>query len=91
MHKTWFIFIILAKLLLDIYTSGNKIIAFKKFIDVSGKYSALKKFALLNKKLKSVVIKTKDRKKYYLCAKIDDDSLPYQNENFARFIDKYSK
>ncbi len=51
----------------------------------------VKKFALLNKKLKSVVIKTKDRKKYYLYAKIDDDSLPYQNENFARFIDKYSK
>ena len=51
----------------------------------------VKKFALLNKKLKSVVIKTIDRKKYYLYAKINDDTLPYQNENFSKFIEKYSK
>lgn len=50
----------------------------------------VKKFALLNKKCKSVIIKTKDRKKYYLYAKLDDDTLPYQKENFSKFIEKYS-
>ena len=49
----------------------------------------VKKFALLDKKRKSIIIKTVDGKKYYLYQKVDDNTLPYHNENFAKIIAKY--
>lgn len=51
----------------------------------------VKNYALLNKKTKSVTIKTKDKKTHHLYAKLLDDTLPYHNENFGRFVEKYSK
>ena len=51
----------------------------------------VKKYALLNKKVKSVIIKTKNKKTYYLQAKVNDDKIPYHNDSFAKIIEKYSK
>lgn len=52
----------------------------------------VKRFSLLDRnKLKSIIIKTKDKKTHYLCSKIKDDTLPYHNSNFAKFLEKYSK
>lgn len=51
----------------------------------------VKKFALFDSKRKSIVIKTKDKKTHYLYTKIEDDTLPYHNSNFAKFLEKYSK
>lgn len=50
----------------------------------------VKKYALFDSKRKSIVIKTKDKKTHYLYAKVEDNLLPYHNENFAKFIEKYS-
>lgn len=52
---------------------------------------SVKKFALFDNKRKSIVIKTKDKKTHYLYAKIEDNTLPYHNNNFAKFLEKYSK
>lgn len=49
----------------------------------------VKKFALLDKKRKEVIIKTVDGKKYYLYQKVDDNMIPYHNENFAKIVAKY--
>ena len=49
----------------------------------------VKKFALLDKKRKEVIIKTTDGKKYYLYQKVEDDLIPYHNENFAKIVAKY--
>lgn len=51
----------------------------------------VKKFALFDSKRKSIIIKTKDKKTHYLYSKIEDDTLPYHNNNFAKFLEKYSK
>ena len=51
----------------------------------------VKKFALLDKKRKEVIIKTNDKKTHYLYQKIEDDLLPYHNEEFKKFLDKYDK
>lgn len=51
---------------------------------------SVKKFALFDNKRKSIVIKTKDKKTHYLYAKIEDNTLPYHNNNFANFLEKYS-
>lgn len=51
----------------------------------------VKKFAPLNKKVKSVIIKTNDKKEYYLYGRLNDDKIPYHNEMFAKIIEKYSK
>ena len=51
----------------------------------------IKKFALLNNKKKSIFIKTSDKKKYVLCADINEPKLPYHNDNFCKFIEEYSK
>lgn len=51
----------------------------------------VKNYALFNKKTKSVIIKTKDKKVHYLYAKLEDNTLPYHNENFGKFVLKYSK
>lgn len=50
----------------------------------------VKKFALLNNKKKSITIKTSDKKKYILYADVNESRLPYHNDNFAKFIEKYS-
>lgn len=51
----------------------------------------VKKFALLDKKRKQVIIKTTDGKKYYLYQKVDDNTIPYHNESFAKIVAKYEK
>lgn len=51
----------------------------------------VKKYALLDKKRKSVVIKTKDKKEHFLWGYIEDDKFPYHNENMAKLIEKYGK
>lgn len=50
----------------------------------------VKKFALLNNKKKSITIKTNDKKKYVLYADVNEARLPYHNDNFAKFVEKYS-
>ena len=50
----------------------------------------IKKFALFNSKKKSIFITTSDKKKYVLCADVNEARLPYHNDNFAKFIEKYS-
>ena len=52
---------------------------------------SVKKFALLNNKKKSIIITTNDNKKFILCADVNESRLPYHNDNFAKFIEKYSK
>ena len=51
----------------------------------------VKNFAILNKKVKSVIIKTNNKKEYYLYGRLNDDKLPYHNEMFAKLVEKYSK
>lgn len=51
----------------------------------------VKNFAILNKKVKSVIIKTNNKKQYYLFGRLNDDKLPYHNEMFAKLVEKYSK
>lgn len=51
----------------------------------------VKKFALFNSKTKRLVIKTNDGKVHNLFANINEKLLPYQEENFSKFIEKYSK
>ena len=51
----------------------------------------IKKFALLNSKTKRIVINTLDGKSHKLYANVDEKDFPYQKENFAKFIEKYSK
>ena len=50
----------------------------------------VKKFALLNNKKKSIFITTNDKKKYVLCADVNEARLPYHNDNFSKFTQKYS-
>lgn len=50
----------------------------------------VKNFALLNSKVKRISIDTKD-KSYKLFAKLNEKDIPYQNSNFTKFIEKYSK
>ncbi|MBP3801914.1 MAG: hypothetical protein J6I85_07860 [Clostridia bacterium] len=50
----------------------------------------VKKFALLNNKKKSIFITTSDKKKYVLCSDVNEPRLPYHNDNFSKFIEKYS-
>ncbi len=49
----------------------------------------IKKFALLNSKTKRIEINTLDGKSHKLYANINEKDLPYQKENFAKFIEKY--
>ena len=46
----------------------------------------IKNFALLNSKVKRISIKTNDKKNYLLFARIIEKSIPYQEENFTKFI-----
>ena len=47
----------------------------------------IKNFALLNSKTKRMSIKTTDNKNYLLFAKLVEKEIPYQQENFAKFIE----
>ena len=51
----------------------------------------IKKFALLNSKTKRIEINTVDGKSHKLYANLDEKDFPYQKENFAKFIEKYTK
>ena len=51
----------------------------------------IKKFALLNKKTKRIEINTFDGKSHKLYANIDEKDFPYHKDNFAKFMEKYSK
>ena len=51
----------------------------------------IKKFALLNSKTKRIEINTLDGKSHKLYANLEEKDFPYQKENFAKFIEKYSK
>lgn len=50
----------------------------------------IKNYALLNSKVKRITIDTKD-KSYKLFAKLNEKNIPYQTDNFTKFIEKYSK
>ncbi len=51
----------------------------------------VKNAALLNSKSKRISIDTTTNKSHKLLAKIVESTIPYQTENFTRFINKYSK
>ena len=51
----------------------------------------IKKFALLNNKTKRIEINTNDGNSHKLYANLEEKDFPYQKENFAKFIEKYSK
>ena len=49
----------------------------------------IKKFALLNNKIKRIEINTLDGKSHKLYAAVDEKDFPYHNSNFAKFMEKY--
>ena len=51
----------------------------------------IKNYALLNSKVKRIEIKTNNKKNYKLFAKIQEKNIPYQEENFTKFIQIYNK
>ena len=51
----------------------------------------VKKFALLDKMRKELIIKTNDKKTHYLYGLIEDNTLPYHNNNMSKLIEKYEQ
>lgn len=51
----------------------------------------IKNWALLNSKTKKVIIKLNNGKIHQLYANLNEKLLPYHNENFPKFVEKYSK
>lgn len=51
----------------------------------------VKKYSVFNSKVKSVIIKTTDKKTHQLLANLNESLIPYHNENFAKFASKYEK
>lgn len=51
----------------------------------------VKNFALFNSKTKRIEINTTDGKSHKLYAKLDEIGFPYHKDNFAKWIQKYSK
>ena len=49
----------------------------------------VKKFALLNSKVKRISIDTKDGKSHKLYARVEEKDFPYHKDNFNAFIEKY--
>lgn len=47
----------------------------------------VKNYALFNSSAKRISIKTNDNKNYLLYAKINEKDLPYQKDNFTKFIE----
>ena len=50
----------------------------------------VKKFALLNSKVKRISIDTRDGKSHKLYARVDEKDFPYHKDNFNAFIEKYA-
>lgn len=50
----------------------------------------VKKFALLNSKIKTVYIKLKNGKNHIIDVKLDESDYPYHNAGFSKFLEKYS-
>lgn len=51
----------------------------------------VKRFSIFNSKVKSLTIKTNDNKNHELLVNINESLIPYHNENFATFANKYEK
>ena len=51
----------------------------------------VKKFALLNSKVKRISIDTTDGKSHKLYARVEEKDFPYHRDNFNAFIEKYAK
>lgn len=51
----------------------------------------VKNHSIFNKKVKSIIIKTVDRKIHRLLVNIDEPLLPYHKHNFEKFMNLYSK
>ena len=51
----------------------------------------VKKFSVLNKNTKKIIITLKDGTIIRLVAKINEKTLPYQQQNFKKFIDRYEQ
>ena len=49
----------------------------------------IKRFSLLNNKAKRISIETKDGKYYRLYTKAVEKNIPYQQENFDKFVQKH--
>jgi len=50
----------------------------------------VKKFALLNSKVKTVYIKLKNGKEHIIDVKLEEPDYPYHNSGFSKFLAKYS-
>lgn len=50
----------------------------------------VKKFALLNNKIKTVYIRLKDGKEHIIDVKLEEPDYPYHNSGFSKFLEKYS-
>ena len=50
----------------------------------------VKKFALLNSKVKRISIDTRDGKSHKLYARVDEKDFSYHKDNFNAFIEKYA-
>lgn len=50
----------------------------------------VKKFALLNNKIKTVYIRLKNGKEHIIDVKLDEPDYPYHNSGFSKFLEKYS-
>lgn len=44
---------------------------------------------MFNNKVKSITIKTNDKKTHHLLANSNELAIPYHNENLAKFVEKY--
>ena len=51
----------------------------------------VKKYSILTSKLKSITIKTNDKKTHQLFANLEESTIPYHKENLAKFASKYEK
>ena len=51
----------------------------------------IKKYSILASKVKSITIKTNDKKTHQLLANLNESTIPYQNENLAKFASKYKR
>ena len=44
---------------------------------------------MFNNKVKSITIKTNDKKTHHLLANLNELAIPYHNENLVKFVEKY--
>lgn len=83
---------------IDSEVSDAKYVTFEEFknmIDIipneNIKEIKVKKYSILTSKLKSITIKTNDKKTHQLFANLEESTIPYHKENFAKFASKYEK